>query len=168
MGKIIGRVSLLLVAMAVVGSSVMWARAEDAPSAVAKSVKYSDDFKDQTKVDADSEVVQNAKVFPTGLSSADSNPGYVIWDLDKVLADRAPGAKVTLFYSGGANGPAELRGVTWAVSADAKDFKDISINEFDKPIEFEGRFLKATVRWQQAGGPDYGFVRSFSIKAAAK
>jgi hypothetical protein len=143
--------------------------AQDKEVVVSKNVRYSDDFSDPKKVESDAEVLNNAKVFEKiGLSSANSGPGFVIWDLTKILPGTAEGAKVTLVYAGGANGPADKRGVTWSVSDDSKTWKDISVNQFDTPVEFQGRYLRASVRWVQAASAHYGFVKSFSIKAPAK
>ena len=84
------------------------------------------------------------------------------------MANRDPAAKVTLVYAGGANGPASQRGVTWAVSTDGKEWKDFSTNEFDTPVTFTGKYLRASLRWVQAATPDYGFLSRFSLKTAAK
>ena len=134
-----------------------------------KSVKYTDNFSDPKKVENDSETMSNLKVVKgMGLSSENGSPGYVIYDLDKLMPTRDPAAKVTLVYSADFNGPAEQRGVTWSASADGKDWKDISTNESDKPVEVTGKYLKASVRWIQAAGPEYGILKQFSLKTAVK
>lgn len=144
-------------------------RAAEEETQPVKRLTYRDDFADPTKVEADSETMNNVRVFPgVGLSSVNSNPGYVIYDLKVLFPTMAEDAKVTLTYSGGANGPKEQRGVTWAVSADGKDWTDISTNEFDKPTELKGRYLRASLRWAQAATPDYGFLKAFTLKTVAK
>lgn len=162
--------------LAVAGVSVLMAagrtdlaRAEEQEAVPVKFVKYTDNFSDPKKSETDSETMNNVKVFAgIGLSSENSNNGFVIYDLDNLIPTRDATAKVVLVYDGRANGPAEKRGVTWAVSTDGKEWKDISTNEFNKPVEFTGKYVKASLRWIQASTPDYGFLKQFSFKTTAK
>ena len=133
-----------------------------------KSVKYSDDFSDPKKVENDSETTSNVKVFEGyGLSSANGQNGYAIWDLQKLFPAAAKDASFTLAYECVAV-PPETRGVTWAVSDDGKEWKDISRNENGKPTDFKGRYLRASISWMQAAGPDYGSLKKFSVKTMVK
>lgn len=160
--------ALVAVGMALLAGGVNRAYAEDEAAPV-KAVKYSETFADPKKVESESETITNLKVYPSfGLSSVNGGPGFVIYDLDSIIPTRDPAAKVTLVYGGGANGPAAQRGVAWAVSTDGKEWKDISQNEFDKPVQFSGKYLRATIKWVQAGGPDYGFLKQFTLKTAVK
>ena len=161
--------ALTVAAVSLCALATQVARAVEEETQPVKRLTYRDDFSDPKKVEADSETMNNVKVFPgIGLSSVNSNAGYVIYDLKVLFPTMADDAKVTLTYSGGANGPKEQRGVTWAVSTDGKEWADVSTNEFDKPTELKGRYLRASLRWVQAATPDYGFLKSFTLKTVAK
>lgn len=161
----------LILATAAVALVASWtaprAAAED-ETQPAKRLTYRDDFSDPQKVENDSEVMQNVKPFPGfGLSSANGQPGYVLYDLSTLFPGLKADAEFTLIYDGGANGPDEQRGATWSASKDGKEWTDISVNKFNTPVKFKGQYLRASVRWIQAGGPDYGFLKSFTLKTDA-
>jgi len=134
----------------------------------AKQLLYLDDFSDSKKFDTDSAVNNGLKRFPgIGLSSASSN-GYAIYELATLLPKANVDAKWTLAYCGAAAGPDDLRGVHWAMSDDGKTWKDLSINQFDIPVEFSGKYLKVQILWVQASGPDYGYLTRVVLKAPTK
>ncbi|GEM_PF-1720563 len=129
-----------------------------------KVLTYKDDFSDQKKFESDCQVNNGLKFFPgIGLSSADQGGGSAIYDLQKILPGINDGVTVTLIYSGGANGPADMRGPHWSSSADGVTWKEFSVNEFGKEITFTGHFFKLFIVWKQAANPGYGYLRDFSL-----
>jgi len=142
------------------------ASAKTADSASAKTaLVYKNDFSDPAKFEKDSEGNNGLKYYDgVGLSSADASGGFITYDLQKLLPGAPAGAQFVLTYAGGVVGPDYLRGAHWSSSDDAKTWKEFSVNQFSVPKPFSGRYLKLLIKWQGAGGPDYGKVTSFSVK----
>ena len=125
---------------------------------------------DAGNLDEACEVNRGIRAFGKGdgamISSASPGGGYIIWDMQVILP--APGKpQYMLRYSGGKNGPDELRGARWSVSDDSVNWTPVSVNQFDTDVTFSGRFLKLEMRWAQAGDAGYGFLKGFTIRTSA-
>jgi hypothetical protein len=156
-------VGLSLVVLALLGAVSVTPAADD--PATKKAVLYKEDFADPKKFETDAEVNNGLKHFPgIGLSSAGQGGGFLIYDLQKLLPGAPEKAQFALAYAGGANGPDDLRGPRWSVGDDGKSWTEFSVNQFNVPVTFSGRYLKLFIHWKQAGGPDYGKVSGFTLK----
>jgi len=91
-----------------------------------------------------------------------------ILDADAQLGPLGATGHRTLTYTGGLNGPDNLRGVHWWGSDDGKMWTLVSVNEFNTPVPFRNRYLKCGIMWFAASDPGYGHLKEFSVEQVAK
>ena len=135
-----------------------------------KRTSYTDSFASEDKFAADSLSNYGLKVYAgLGLSSLKQSGGFATYEIANLLPGIGKDDKLTLKYSGVANGPADWRGVRWSISDDGNTWKEFSVNEFGKDLAVPpGLYLKVFIMWRQAGGPDYGCLKSFTLSTSTK
>ena len=145
------------------------ASAPDAPGAAeptkARSVEVNFDTDAwKQRVVESKNVVAHDGVLAAANGSTGAENAYIVCDLDTALGAMGKGGRRRLTYSGAVNGPDHWRGVHWWVSDDGKTWALLSVNEFDAPVDFRGRYLKAGTMWIQAADYHYGHLKNFKVE----
>jgi len=138
------------------------ADAADTPGAA----NYTEDFSIADRFRRDSVTESGLKVFPKlGLSSTGPQGGEVLYDLQKLLPGWTKDSIVILTYQGGGGDVGkQMIGVHCDGGPSADQLAEFSKAAYGKPVVVRGRYLRFRIAWQQTAGPEYGYLKSFTVR----
>jgi len=132
----------------------------------AGAATYTDDFSNAERFRGDCVSEAGMKVFPgQGLSSAGHHGGEVVYDLQKLLPGWTNGATVVLTYEGGGGDAGNQMMGVHCDSGPAPDrLTEFSKADYGKPVVVPDRYLRFRIAWQQTSGPEYGYMKRFTVR----
>ena len=130
------------------------------------AASYTEDFSVADRFRRDCAAESGLKVFPKlGLSSAGPQGGDVMYDLQKILPGWTKDSIVVLTYEGGGGDVGnQMIGVHCDSGPSTDQLAEFSKAAYGKPVVVRGRYLRFRIAWQQTAGPEYGFLKSFSVR----